>query len=52
MSQKQILEEFEKTGGVILGTGVFWEGIDLKGDLLTCVVIVSRPKERYLRYVS
>lgn len=43
LSQKEILEKFKNTGGVILGTGVFWEGIDLKGDLLTNVVIVRLP---------
>ncbi|MBO1098040.1 hypothetical protein FQS90_16150 [Enterococcus casseliflavus] len=43
LSQKEILEKFKSTGGVILGTGVFWEGIDLKGDLLTNVVIVRLP---------
>ncbi|MGH1648921.1 ATP-dependent DNA helicase [Enterococcus gilvus] len=43
LSQKEILEKFRKTGGVILGTGVFWEGIDLKGKLLTNVVIVRLP---------
>ncbi|MDU5695338.1 ATP-dependent DNA helicase [Clostridium sp.] len=43
-SQKEIIEEFKKVKkGVILGTGVFWEGISLKGDLLTCVIIVRLP---------
>ncbi|WP_195640353.1 ATP-dependent DNA helicase [Enterococcus durans] len=43
MSQKEILKQFKQTGGVILGTGVFWEGIDLKGNLLTSVIIVRLP---------
>ncbi|MBO0469489.1 ATP-dependent DNA helicase [Enterococcus sp. DIV0242_7C1] len=43
MSQKEILKQFKETGGIILGTGVFWEGIDLKGNLLTSVIIVRLP---------
>lgn len=43
MSQKVILKSFRETGGIILGTGVFWEGIDLKGELLTSVIIVRLP---------
>lgn len=39
-SQNEIIESFKKTKGVILGTGVFWEGIDLKNELLTLLVIV------------
>lgn len=42
-SQKEIIEDLKKTGGIILGTGVFWEGISLKGDLLTCVIIAKLP---------
>ncbi len=42
-SQKIILQEFKEKGGIILGTGVFWEGIDLKGDYLTNLVIVRLP---------
>ena len=42
-SQKEILNDFKETGGIILGTGVFWEGIDLKGNLLTNVIIVRLP---------
>lgn len=43
LSQKEILKQFKETSGIILGTGVFWEGIDLKGKLLTSVVIVRLP---------
>ena len=42
-SQYEIIEAFKKTKGVILGTGVFWEGIDLKKDLLTLLIIVKLP---------
>lgn len=43
MSQNEIIQKFKKTSGIILGTGVFWEGIDLKGELLTSLVIVRLP---------
>ena len=42
-SQNEIIESFKNTKGVILGTGVFWEGIDLKNELLTLLVIVRLP---------
>ncbi|HCW9277713.1 TPA: ATP-dependent DNA helicase [Staphylococcus aureus] len=42
-SQNEIIESFKKTKGVILGTGVFWEGIDLRNELLTLLVIVRLP---------
>ncbi len=42
-SQNEIIESFKKTKGVILGTGVFWEGIDLKKELLTLLIIVRLP---------
>ena len=42
-SQNEIIESFKKTKGVILGTVVFWEGIDLKNELLTLLVIVRLP---------
>ena len=31
------------SGGIILGTGSFWEGIDLPGKELQCVIIVRLP---------
>ncbi|MFH0717600.1 helicase C-terminal domain-containing protein [Staphylococcus delphini] len=43
MSQNEIIQKLKKTSGIILGTGVFWEGIDLKGELLTSLVIVRLP---------
>lgn len=43
MSQNEIIQEFKKTRGIILGTGVFWEGIDLKGEYLTSLIIVRLP---------
>lgn len=43
MSQRDIIEQFKKEKGLILGTGVFWEGIDLKKEYLTSLIIVQLP---------
>lgn len=43
MTPKQIIAKFEKTKGMILSAGSFWEGIDLKGDLLTNLIVVKLP---------
>ncbi|UXU83931.1 DEAD/DEAH box helicase [Mammaliicoccus sciuri] len=43
MSQNEIIKQFQTTHGIILGTGVFWEGIDLKEKDLTSLVIVRLP---------
>lgn len=43
MTPKQIISKFEKTKGMILSAGSFWEGIDLKGDLLTNLIVVKLP---------
>lgn len=42
-SQKEIINDFKITKGIILGTGIFWEGIDLKGEYLTSLIIVQLP---------
>lgn len=43
-SRKQIIENFkEGEKGVIFGTASFWEGIDIQGDDLSCVVIMKLP---------
>lgn len=42
-SPKTIIDQFRETGGIILGTGSFWEGIDLPGKELECVIIVRLP---------
>ena len=40
----QLLERFRTTPGtVLLGTSSFWEGVDLLGEALTCLVIVKLP---------
>jgi ATP-dependent DNA helicase DinG len=43
-SRSRILEEFKKDGRTVLfGALSFWEGVDVPGDALTCVVIVKLP---------
>ena len=42
-SRRAILERFAAGGSVLLGTQSFWEGVDLPGDQLRCVVIAKLP---------
>ncbi len=42
-SRRAILERFAQGGAVLLGTQSFWEGVDLPGDLLRCVVVARLP---------
>jgi len=42
-SRRSIVERFTLGGAVLLGTQSFWEGVDLPGELLLCVVIVKLP---------
>jgi DNA polymerase-3 subunit epsilon/ATP-dependent DNA helicase DinG len=42
-SRRQLLELFVKGDAVLLGTSTFWEGVDLPGDLLQCVVVAKLP---------
>jgi ATP-dependent DNA helicase DinG len=40
----QLLEHFREAGNaVLLGTSSFWEGVDVRGDALSCVVIDKLP---------
>ncbi len=42
--RRQVLQTFAEAGrGLLLGTASFWEGIDLPGDQLRCVVVVRLP---------
>ena len=42
--RSDLLQRYIKsTGGVLLGTSSFWEGIDVKGDQLRCVIIDKLP---------
>lgn len=42
-SRRALLERFAAGRAVLLGTQSFWEGIDLPGDILQCVVIARLP---------
>ncbi|MBU0500852.1 MAG: ATP-dependent DNA helicase [Gammaproteobacteria bacterium] len=40
----ELVERFRASGnGVLLGTSSFWEGVDVKGEALSCVVIDKLP---------
>jgi ATP-dependent DNA helicase DinG len=40
----QLLEQFKRLGNaVLLGTASFWEGVDVRGDALSCVIIDKLP---------
>ncbi len=38
-----LLDEFRNGGGVLLATASFWEGVDVRGEALSCVVIAKLP---------
>jgi len=41
---ERLLHEFKKKkGAVLIGTNMFWEGVDLPGDLLEIIVILKMP---------
>lgn len=43
-SRSRLVEEFrDKGGSVLLGSSSFWEGVDIPGEGLSCVVIVRLP---------
>lgn len=43
-SREQLIKEFkEKQPAILLGTDSFWEGVDIKGDLLTCLILTRLP---------
>jgi ATP-dependent DNA helicase DinG len=40
----ELLERFRNLGNaVLLGTGSFWEGVDVRGEALSCVIIDKLP---------
>ncbi len=44
MPRSRLLERFRELGdAVLLGTGSFWEGVDVRGEALSCVVIDKLP---------
>lgn len=43
-SKRELLEQFVAAGnGVLLGTSSFWEGVDVRGAALSCVIIDKLP---------
>jgi ATP-dependent DNA helicase DinG len=43
-SKTLLLEQFQKTeNAVLLGTSSFWEGVDVRGEALSCVIIDKLP---------
>ena len=44
MAKRKLLEQFiEQEHAVLLATASFWEGVDVRGDKLTCVIIDKLP---------
>ena len=44
MPRTELLQRFRESGnGVLLGTSSFWEGVDVRGEALSCVVIDRLP---------
>ena len=44
LPKHQLLQKFKQLGNaVLLGTGSFWEGVDVRGDALSCVIIDKLP---------
>ena len=44
LPKHQLLQKFKSLGNaVLLGTGSFWEGVDVRGEALSCVIIDKLP---------
>ncbi len=44
MPRSRLLERFRRLGNaVLLGTSSFWEGVDVRGEALSCVIIDKLP---------
>ena len=44
MPRYRLLEEFKKgEGSILLGTNTFWQGVDVPGEALQCVIITKLP---------
>jgi ATP-dependent DNA helicase DinG len=42
--RRELLEQFREAGNaVLLGTSSFWEGVDVRGETLSCVIIDKLP---------
>ncbi|MBI3522812.1 MAG: hypothetical protein HY071_06870 [Chloroflexi bacterium] len=42
-SRRALLDRFAQGRAVLLGTQSFWEGVDLPGELLSCVIVTRLP---------
>ena len=43
-AQHEMIEKFRQAGNaILLGTGSFWEGVDVRGKALSCVIIDKLP---------
>ncbi|QGT99251.1 DinG family ATP-dependent helicase YoaA [Candidatus Syntrophocurvum alkaliphilum] len=40
---KTLIDKFTNTRSVLMGLDTYWEGLDLKGDILKCLIIVKLP---------
>jgi len=44
MPKRELIEAFQSIGNaVLLGTSSFWEGVDVRGEALSCVIIDKLP---------
>ncbi len=44
MPKRELVEAFQSVGNaVLLGTSSFWEGVDVRGEALSCVIIDKLP---------
>ncbi len=44
MGKNQLLDQFRRTkNAILIGTTSFWEGVDVRGDALSCVIIDKLP---------
>ncbi len=44
LPKHQLLQKFRQLGNaILLGTGSFWEGVDVRGEALSCVIIDKLP---------
>lgn len=44
LPKHQLLDKFKQLGNaILLGTGSFWEGVDVRGEALSCVIIDKLP---------
>jgi ATP-dependent DNA helicase DinG len=44
MPKQQLLDQFkQETNSILFATASFWEGVDVQGESLSCVIIVKLP---------